>query len=490
MEMFRLLSITNEGFMIYDLDVAQEDRLKVSDIPIIKYFPDVFPDEIPGFSPQREIDLSIELMPGTNPIERAPYRLAPTELKELKERLQDLLEKVYSKPSMSPWGALVLFVKKKDGTMRMCVDYRQFNRDTVKNKYPLPRIDDLFDQLQGHVISAQRVSVDPSKVEVFINWPKPTNVYEIRNFLGLAGFRTLKEKLTTAPVLALPSGSGGFVVCTYASLNGLDYVLMQNGRVVVYASHQLKPHETRYPVHDLELDVTGLVVPNLIDLEQAILREARCSREISEFVARCLTFQHVKAERMRPGGLLRSFGVVWNQIGFKVGNEHCISPTDRCNSFQATIRMAPFEALYGIKCRSPIYWEDVGERQMSMLEFIQEMKEKVEMMRKRMKAAQDFQAKYANKRRRPLEFQVGDQVFLKVSPFRGDCERIGTISYRLDLPHSLSAIHDVFHVSMLRKYEPDPSHVLRTDDVELDSSLSYVEHPVQILDRKEKQLRN
>ncbi|XP_073119845.1 uncharacterized protein [Henckelia pumila] len=149
MEMFRLLSIGNEGFMIYALDATKEEKLKVSDIPVVKDFSDVFPDEIPGFPPQREIDLSIELMPGTSPIFRAPYRLAPAELKELKMQLQDLLEKGYIRPSVSPWGAPVLFVKKKDGTMRMCIDYRQLNQATVKNKYPLPRIDDLFDQLQG-----------------------------------------------------------------------------------------------------------------------------------------------------------------------------------------------------------------------------------------------------------------------------------------------------------------------------------------------------
>ncbi|XP_075489665.1 uncharacterized protein LOC142528500 [Primulina tabacum] len=120
MEMFRLLSIGNEGFLIYALDAKREERLKVSDISVVKDFPDVFPDEISGFPPQREIDLSIELMLGTNPISRAPYRLAPTKLKELKEQLQDLLEKGYIRPIMSPWGAPVLFVKKKDGTMRMC----------------------------------------------------------------------------------------------------------------------------------------------------------------------------------------------------------------------------------------------------------------------------------------------------------------------------------------------------------------------------------
>ncbi|KZV30702.1 hypothetical protein F511_06960 [Dorcoceras hygrometricum] len=152
MEMFSLLSLGNAGFMIYALDSSQEQRLELSDIPVVREFPDVFPDEIRGFPPRREIDFSIELAPGTALISRAPYRLAPTELKELKEQLSDLLEKGFIRPSMSPWGAPILFGKKKDGTMRMCVDFRQLNKATVKNKYPLPRIDDLFDQLQGSVV--------------------------------------------------------------------------------------------------------------------------------------------------------------------------------------------------------------------------------------------------------------------------------------------------------------------------------------------------
>ncbi|XP_073120566.1 uncharacterized protein [Henckelia pumila] len=126
-----------------------------------------------------------------------------------------------------------------------------------------------------------------------------------------------------------------------------------------------------------------------------------------------------------------------------------------------------------------------------------------------MKAAQDRQDKYANVRRRPLSFEQGDRVFLKIYPFRGTVrfgnrgklssrfigpyeilEKIGYLSYRLALPPSLSGIHDIFHVSMLRKYEPDASHVLRSDEAELDETLSYVERPIQVLDHKEKQLRN
>ena len=97
--------------------------------------------------PQREIDFIIELVPGAEPVSRTPYRMAPAELKELKIQLQELLDLGFIRPSFSPWGAPVLFVKKKDGSLRMCIDYRELNKLTIKNKYPLPRIDNLFDQL-------------------------------------------------------------------------------------------------------------------------------------------------------------------------------------------------------------------------------------------------------------------------------------------------------------------------------------------------------
>ncbi|KZV14332.1 hypothetical protein F511_43689 [Dorcoceras hygrometricum] len=143
-----LLQKGAEGFLIYAIDV-KKDILNLVDIPVVCEFADVFPDEIPGLPPYREVDFSIELMPGTQPISKAPYRMAPIELKELKEQLEDVLAKEYIRPSVSPWGAPVLFVRNKDGSMRLCIDYRQLNKATVKNRYSLPRIDDLFDQLQG-----------------------------------------------------------------------------------------------------------------------------------------------------------------------------------------------------------------------------------------------------------------------------------------------------------------------------------------------------
>ncbi|KZV50284.1 hypothetical protein F511_39733 [Dorcoceras hygrometricum] len=146
--MTKLLQKGAEGFLIYAVD-AMKNSSKLVDIPVVCEFADVFPDEIPGLPPYREVDFSIELLPGTQPISKAPYRMAPIELKELKEQLEDLLAKGYIRPSVSPWGAPVLFVRKKDGSMRLCIDYRQLNKATVKNKYPIPGIDDLFDQLQG-----------------------------------------------------------------------------------------------------------------------------------------------------------------------------------------------------------------------------------------------------------------------------------------------------------------------------------------------------
>ncbi|GKA24435.1 putative reverse transcriptase domain-containing protein [Tanacetum coccineum] len=125
----------------------KEKRLE--DVPVIRDFPEVFPDELPGLPPPRQVEFRIDLIPGAAPVARAPYRLAPSEMKELSKQLQELLEKGFIRPSSSPWGAPVLFVKKKDGSFRMCIDYRELNKLTIKNRYPLPRIDDLFDQLQG-----------------------------------------------------------------------------------------------------------------------------------------------------------------------------------------------------------------------------------------------------------------------------------------------------------------------------------------------------
>ncbi|GJV21165.1 putative reverse transcriptase domain-containing protein [Tanacetum coccineum] len=133
----------------------EEDKSEgkqIKDVPIVRDFPEVFPEDLPGLPLARPVKFQIDLVPGAAPVARAPYRLAPSEMKELSEQLQELFDKGFIRPSSSPWGAPVLFVKKKDGSFRMCIDYQELNKLTVKNRYPLPRIDDLFDQLQGSSI--------------------------------------------------------------------------------------------------------------------------------------------------------------------------------------------------------------------------------------------------------------------------------------------------------------------------------------------------
>ncbi|GKE13197.1 putative reverse transcriptase domain-containing protein, partial [Tanacetum coccineum] len=356
---------------------SKEKRLE--DVPVIRDYPEVFPEEFPGLPPLRQVEFRIDLVPGAAPVARAPYRLAPSEMRELSVQLQELLEKGFIRPSLSPWGAPVLFVKKKDGSFRMCIDYRELNKLTIKNRYPLPRIDDLFNQLQafrtryghfefqvmafgltnapavfmdlmnrvcktyldkfvivfiddilvyskdeeehrkhlkiilellkkerlyakfskcdfwlhsvqflGHVIDRSGVHIDHAKIKAIKSWVVPMTEMEVRQFLGLAGyyrrfiegfsliskpltkltqkdkkykwgkeeeeaFLTLKQKLCSAPILALPEGTKDFVVYCDASLKGYRSVLMQREKVIVYASRQLKVHEENYTTHDLEL---------------------------------------------------------------------------------------------------------------------------------------------------------------------------------------------------------------------------------------------
>eukprot|EP00253_Pinus_taeda_P015343 PITA_15343 len=152
----QLTKCIRKGCQVYAIQVGYADSkdksASLNSIPIIQEFTDVFPEEIPGLPPRRNIDFTIELVPGAAPVSRAPYRMSIPELTELKMQLQELLDKEYIRPSVSPWGAPVLFVKKKDGTLRMCIDYRQLNKLTIKNKYPLPRIDELFDQVKGATV--------------------------------------------------------------------------------------------------------------------------------------------------------------------------------------------------------------------------------------------------------------------------------------------------------------------------------------------------
>ncbi|GKC94717.1 putative reverse transcriptase domain-containing protein, partial [Tanacetum coccineum] len=209
-------------------DESEEKRLE--DVPIVRDFPKVFLEDLPGIPPARQVEFQIDLVPGAAPVARAPYRLAPSKMKELAKQLQELSDKGFIRPSSSPWGALVLFVKKKDGSFHMCIDYH-----------------------------SKGIHVDPAKIESIKDWASPKNATKIRQFLGLVGekeeaaFQLIKQKLCSAPILTLPKGSKNFIVYCDASHKGLGSVLMQNEKVIAYASRQLKIHERNYTTHDLEL---------------------------------------------------------------------------------------------------------------------------------------------------------------------------------------------------------------------------------------------
>ena len=144
----RMLRKGCQGYLAYVVETGKEGTM-VDEIPVVREFPDVFPYDIASLPPDREVEFTIDLMSGTEPISIPPYRMAPAELRELKAQLEELLSKGFIRPSISPWGTPVLFVKKKYGSLRLCIDYRMLNRVTIRNQYSLPRIDELFDQLQG-----------------------------------------------------------------------------------------------------------------------------------------------------------------------------------------------------------------------------------------------------------------------------------------------------------------------------------------------------
>ncbi|GKD95356.1 putative reverse transcriptase domain-containing protein, partial [Tanacetum coccineum] len=262
--------------------------------------------DLPGLPPARPVEFQIDLIPGAAPVARALYRLAPSEMNELSEQLQELSDKGFIRPSSSPWGAPVLFVKKKDGSFRMCIDYRELNKLTMKNHYPLPRIDDLFDQIQGSSIYSNidlrsryhqlRVQEQDIPKTAFQTWyghyefqvmpfgltNEPAVFMDLMNrvckpymdkfvivFIDdiliysedekeheehlKAILELLKKEKLSAPILVLPEGSEDFMVYCDASHKGLGAVLMQREKVIDYASRQLKDHEKNYTTHDLEL---------------------------------------------------------------------------------------------------------------------------------------------------------------------------------------------------------------------------------------------
>ncbi|GJW79335.1 putative reverse transcriptase domain-containing protein [Tanacetum coccineum] len=566
------------------LSCIKADEKRLDDIRTVRDFPEVFPNNLTGLPPVREIEFRIDLIPGALPVVKAP-------------------RESFIRPSHSPWGAPVLFVKKKDGALRMCIDYRELNKLTIKNRYPLPRIDDLFDQLQvmpfgltnapaifmdlmnrvckpyldkfvivfiddiliyskseeehevhlktildllekeklyakfskcefwlkevqflGHVVNRDGIHVDPSKVESVKNWKTPESSTEIRSFLGLAGyyrrfienfskiakpltlltqknkayvwgdkqdeaFQILKEKLCNAPVLTLPDGPDDFVVYCDASKQGVGSVLMQRGKVIAYA-----------------------------------LRQARRERRWADALSRK---ERLKPRRVRAMSITIHSGLKTKILEAQSeASKDLKAPTefggvrklimDEAHTSRYSVHPGTDKMYYDLR---DLYWwpvctirgsvrTEVGESQLIGPEIVQETTEKIVQIKERLKTARSRQKSYADKRRKPLEFQVGDRVLLKVSLWKGVVrfgkkgklapryvgpfeivERVGPMAYRLKLPQELSCVHDTFHVSNLKKCLADLDVQVPLDEIEIDENLRFVEEPIKIVERDVKKLK-
>ncbi|GKD55885.1 putative reverse transcriptase domain-containing protein [Tanacetum coccineum] len=441
-------------------------------------------------------------------------------------------------------------------------------------------------------------------------------------------FQTLKDKLFNAPVLALPDRPEDFLVYCDASGLGLGCVLMQRGKVIAYASRQLKIHEKNYTTHDLELSAVLfalkiwrhylygsncielfsdydceiryhpskanvvadalsrkerfksrrvramnmtiqssikdkiLVVQNEASEAVNALVELLIKKDIALYVSKCLTCSKIKAEHQRPSGLLQQPEIPeskWKRIAMdfitkllRTGNGHDVIwviidrltksayflpicedfKMDRLarftsmkssqdmdvllplvefsynNSYHSSVRCAPFEVLYGRKCRLPILWAEIREGQLIGPEIVQETTKKISQIKDRLKVACDRQKSYADKRRKPLEFCVGDHVLLKVSPWKGvvrfgkrvklaprfvgPCEiteRIDQVAYRLRLPEELNSVHDTFHVSNLKKCLANPTLQIPLEEIQVDTKLNFTEELVENLEREFKKLK-
>nr|GFB19300.1 reverse transcriptase domain-containing protein [Tanacetum cinerariifolium] len=233
---------------------GKSKKKRLENIPIVRDFLEVFLEDLSGLSPTRQVVFQIDLIPGAASIARAPYRLAPPEMKELSEQLKELSDKGFIRPSSSPWGAPVLFVKKKDRSFRMSIDYQELNKLTVKNRYLLPRIDDLFDQLQGSNVYS-KIDLRSGYHQLRVR-EEDVSKTEFRTRNGHYEFQVMPFGLTNAPAVFMDlinQVSEDFVAYCDASIKGLGVVLMQRDKVISYASRQLKIHEKNYTTHDLEL---------------------------------------------------------------------------------------------------------------------------------------------------------------------------------------------------------------------------------------------
>ncbi|GJY70343.1 putative reverse transcriptase domain-containing protein [Tanacetum coccineum] len=443
----------------------------------------------------------------------------------ISEQLQETIRQGFIDP-FSPWELRSCFLR-KDGSFRMCMaDYRELNKLTVKNRYPLLRIDDLFDQLQGSSVYS-KIDLRSGYHQLRVREEDITKT-EIRT-------RTRKEleEIFSAPILALPQGAEKFIVYCDASHKGLGAVLMQNEKVIAYASRQLKIHEKNYTTHDLELGAVVFALKtwrhylygtkctvftdhkslqHILNQKELNIRQRRWLELLSDYDFMTISLDlpkqilNAQTEAQKPENLknedVGGYDTIWVIVD-RLTKSAIFVPIRETDPMEKLARMYLKEVVtkHGIlfsiivietrirfkfldvtsigfwvliwimttaliqqmmdkairtiqtledmlracvdrlcdMCRSPVCWAEVGQVQLTGPEIVQETTEKVIQIKQRMQAACDRQKSYADLKRKPMEFQVGGRVMLKV------LEKVGSVAYKLKLPQELSRVHNTFH---------------------------------------------
>ncbi|GJT66350.1 putative reverse transcriptase domain-containing protein [Tanacetum coccineum] len=470
-----------------------------------KIFPEVFPEDLSGLPPTRQVEFQIDLMPGVAPVARAPYRLAPSEMKELLEQLQELSDKGFIRPSSLPWGAPVLFVKKKDGSFRI-----------------------LAIGLSSASSTGRRYSKDGIQNSV---WSLRVHKYAIQFANTTGRYLWIRE-----------IGAENFIVIAMVNKE-LGAVLIANER---------EPNDIRRKTLE-GYDQKGYTKEKY----RTSATEALClnGQELVAMLCKCLTCAKVKAKHQRPSGLLVqpkipqwkceniTMDFVTRLPKSSQGHDTICLVVDRLTKSAIFTKMREtdsIERLAGIFASNS--WRSLqkalgtsldmstayhpqtdgqSERTIQTLEdvlracvidfgneIVQETTEKVIQIKQRTQAARDQQKSYADLKRKPMEFQVGDRVMLKVSPWKGVVhfgkrgklnpryvgpfkvlEKVGSVAHKLRFPQGLSKVHNTFHVSNLKKCYSDEPLAVPLKGLHVDDKLRFVEEPVEIMDREVKRLK-